>query len=101
MNDKERQEARELLKKAFIEAETEYWEKFLAECEDVEVPPIERDVTGTPICPGHPKLCLGSGDFAPMFECCCDNCDHFLKCFPEWDVGGSAWENVDQPTKGH
>ena len=35
---------------------------------------------------------MGSGDF-PGFECCCDECDYYLECFPEWDVGGSAWEN--------
>ena len=55
------------LKQVFIEA-------------DVEVPSLERDVTGTPICPGHPKMCLGSGDFAPMFECCCDECDYLELC---------------------
>lgn len=100
MNDKERQEARELLKQAFIEADVEYFDKILAEAPESGLPPIEYDVTGTPLCPGHPKICLGSGDF-PGFECCCDECDHFLKCFPEWDAGGSAWENVDQPTLGH
>lgn len=44
---------------------------------------MEKDVdpSGVPLAPGHPKLCLGSGTF-PTFECCCDNCDHFLKCFP-------------------
>lgn len=51
---------------------------------DVEVPQFERDVTGTLICPGHPKLCLGSGDFQG-FPCCCDECSYFLACFPEWE----------------
>lgn len=46
---------------------------------DVE---IVKDVTGTPLAPGQPKMCLGNGDF-PGFECCCDNCDFYLRCFPE------------------
>ncbi len=50
----------------------------------IEVPALERDPSGTPICPGHPKMCFGSGDFAPMFECCCDECDYYLACFPEY-----------------
>lgn len=47
---------------------------------------VEIDVTGTPLCPGRPDLCLGSGSFAG-FEICCDECDYFLKCFPEWEKG--------------
>lgn len=42
---------------------------------------VDVDPSGTPLAPGHPKICLGSGTF-PTFECCCDNCDHYLKCFP-------------------
>ena len=75
----------ELIKKAFLEADVEDFDKILEENADVDVPTLERDVTGTPICPGHPKLCLGSGDF-PGFECCCDECDYFLACFPEYDT---------------
>lgn len=43
---------------------------------------MEHDASGTLICPGHPKLCLGSGDI-PGIECCCDECDYYLECFPE------------------
>ena len=57
-------------------------EKLLEECKDIEVPAFERDITGTLICPGYPKLCLGSDNY-PAFAICCDECDHFLKCFPE------------------
>ena len=32
---------------------------------------------------GEPTLCLGNGEQG--FECCCDECDHFLLCFPEFD----------------
>lgn len=45
--------------------------------DDVE---LVKDITGTTLTPGHPKMCLGNGDF-PGFECCCDNCDYYLKCF--------------------
>jgi len=31
----------------------------------------------------HGEKCLGSGDF-PGYECCCDECDYFLGCFPDW-----------------
>jgi hypothetical protein len=55
----------------------------------VELTLTERDPSGTLICPGHPKLCLGSGNLTPVFECCCDECDHFLKCFPGWEKGDS------------
>ena len=92
MNEKERQESWDLFKQALREACTERMEDLLAACPDAEVPALERDGTGTPVCPGHPKLCLGSGAFAPMFECCCDECDHYLKCFPGWAPGGSAWK---------
>ena len=56
--------------------------KILEENADVVVPALERDVTGTIICPGHPEICLGSGDF-PGFECCCDECDYLAHCYPE------------------
>lgn len=49
----------------------------LEESDDVE---IVKDVTGTPLTPGHPKMCLGNGGF-PGFEICCDECDYYLKCF--------------------
>jgi len=32
----------------------------------------------------HGEKCLGSGDY-PGYECCCDECDYYLICFPEWD----------------
>ena len=53
---------------------------------------FERDVTGTWLCPGEPKLCLGNGSF-PGIECCCDECDHYLKCFPE-----AMPSKADEPT---
>ena len=41
------------------------------------------DPTGTELSPGEPLVCLGNGELG--FECCCDECDFFLLCFPEFD----------------
>ena len=41
------------------------------------------DVTGIELTPGEPDVCLGNGEQG--FECCCDECDYFLLCFPEFD----------------
>jgi len=46
--------------------------------------------TGTELTPGNQgKYCLGNGNF-PGFECCCDECDYFLLCFPNWEVDMSC-----------
>ena len=42
----------------------------------------EKDVTGIEITPGNPSVCLGNGEQG--YECCCDECDYFLLCFPEF-----------------
>ncbi len=42
------------------------------------------DITGVALKPGEPTVCLGNGEQG--FECCCDECDYFLLCFPEFDV---------------
>ena len=57
-------------------------QKIFAEAPEGIFPPLERDVTGTLICPGLPKICLGSGNF-PGFECCCDECDHLARCLAD------------------
>ena len=41
------------------------------------------DITGVEITPGEPTVCLGNGEQG--FECCCDECDYYLLCFPEFD----------------
>lgn len=51
----------------------------------------EIDVTGIELSPGDPEACKGNGKHDGI-ECCCDECDFFLKCFPEWEEGGSAWQ---------
>ena len=42
------------------------------------------DVTGIELTLGNSAVCLGNGEQG--FECCCDECDSFLLCFPEFDV---------------
>ena len=41
------------------------------------------DITGAELTPGEPTACLGNGEQG--FECCCDVCDYYLLCFPEFD----------------
>ena len=31
------------------------------------------------------KECLGNGNWLG-YECCCDECDHYLTCFPDWET---------------
>lgn len=39
--------------------------------------------TGTKLTPSyHGRECLGNGSWVG-YECCCDECDHYLTCFPE------------------
>ncbi len=40
------------------------------------------DITGVKLIPGKPAACLGNG--VQGFECCCDECDYYLLCFPEF-----------------
>ena len=42
------------------------------------------DINGIELTPGNPDICLGNGENG--VECCCDECDYFLLCFPEFDV---------------
>ena len=41
------------------------------------------DITGIEITPGQPAVCLGNGEQG--LECCCDGCNYYLLCFPEFD----------------
>jgi hypothetical protein len=41
------------------------------------------DINGVEITPGEPTVCLGNGEQG--FECCCDECDYYLLCFPEFE----------------
>jgi len=50
------------------------------------------DITGVELTPGNPAICLGNGEQG--FECCCDECDYYLLCFPEFDLKNYV-ENKD------
>ena len=47
------------------------------------IPKKVIDITGIKLTPGQPDVCLGNGKQG--FECCCDECDYYLLCFPEFD----------------
>lgn len=57
---------------------------------DKEIPEYVKDfercldVTGVMLNPGNPDKCLGNGEVKGI-DCRCDECDFYLKCFPEWD----------------
>ena len=42
------------------------------------------DISGVELTPGEPGVCLGNGE--QDFECCCDECDFLLLCFPDYDT---------------
>ena len=46
------------------------------------IPEKEIDISGVELTPGKPDVCLGNG--MQGYECCCDECDYFLLCFPEF-----------------
>ena len=47
------------------------------------IPKKVNDITGVELMPGEPAVCLGNGEQG--FECCCDECDYYLLCFPEFE----------------
>jgi hypothetical protein len=57
--------------------------------------------TGIKLMPGKPDVCPGNGE--QVFECCCDECDHYLLCFPELDLNNEEFKNikVPPPSKRH
>ena len=64
-----------------------------------KIPKTVIDITGVELTPGEPSVCLGNGKQG--YECCCDECDYFLLCFPEFDPNNpekntamdSAWKD--------
>ena len=53
------------------------------------------DITGVELTPGEPAVCLGNGEQG--FECCCDECDYFLLCFPEFDSKSETINKTEPP----
>ena len=49
------------------------------------------DITGIELTPGEPLVCLGNGESG--FECCCDECDCYLLCYPEFNSKSNR-ENI-------
>ena len=59
------------------------------------------DITGIELKPGQPDECRGNGKHG--FECCCDECDFYLLCFPEFcaeNKGKNGAENIPSLKKG-
>ena len=54
-----------------------------------KIPKKVIDPTGVELTPGKPDICLGNGELE--FECCCDECNYYLICFPEFADGGAYW----------
>ncbi len=48
-----------------------------------DIPKKVIDITGIELTPADPAVCLGNGE--RDLECCCDECDYYLLCFPEFD----------------
>ena len=60
------------------------------------------DATGIELLPGMPADCLGNGE--QDYECCCDECDYYLLCFPEFDpTNKEKIEDIEipPPSKRH
>ena len=43
-------------------------------------------------------VCLGNGEQG--FECCCDECDYYLLCFPEFDIKNISDNRTKQIENG-
>ena len=60
------------------------------------------DITGVELTPRKTTVCLGNDNWG--FECCCNECDHYLLCFPEFALKNE--EEIDDielplPSKRH
>lgn len=56
--------------------------KFVSESEE-KLPETFPDDSGAVLTPGRPQTCEGNGK-DERFEICCDECNWFLACFPEY-----------------
>ena len=63
------------LHRVYIDAEE------LAEFDDLIDPGTGIKLTPSP----GGRECLGNGEW-PGYEICCDECDHFFTCFPDWKM---------------
>lgn len=60
----------------------EAWQEFLKHYQPVELTPSY-----------HGEKCLGNGEHE--IECQCDECEHYLECFPDWKPG-TIWDEHTQ-----
>ena len=60
------------------------------------------DPTGVELSPGERDKCLGNGEHVDdeglVIECCCDECDYFLLCYPEWEDVDEALSCINDYT---
>lgn len=59
------------------------------------IPKKVIDVTGVELTPGEPAVCLGNGQQG--FECCCDECDYLMLCFPNWLTNDEESDIINTP----
>ena len=59
-----------------------------------KIPKKVIDVTGVELTPGEPTVCLGNGDQG--FECCFDECDYCLLCYPEFAPENEEGNNAEK-----
>ena len=52
------------------------------------------DITDVELFPENFNACLGNGKHG--FECCCDECDYYLLCFPEHDLKNQEENNAEK-----
>ena len=60
------------------------------------IPKREIDISGIELTPGEPTVCLGNG--LQGLECCCDECDYYLLCYPEFDEKSREGEIAEKNT---
>ena len=66
---------------------------------DKNIPKKVIDIAGIELTPREPSVCLGNREEG--FECCCDECDYFLLCFPEFDIENEEeLEDIELPPPG-
>lgn len=63
----------------YCQEHPEFVEELKAKAAAAGIPWREPDLTPS----FHGVDCLGNGQH-PEFECCCDECDHYQECFPDW-----------------
>ena len=58
-----------------------------------DIPNKEIDISGVELTPGEPTVCLGNGEQG--FECCCDECDYLMLCFPKCDPESKEYDRYE------